>query len=174
MYSLKDVLSDQHLHYWQSFVLACRLLCKPSMTKTDLMLADCKLLHFVKEYEKINGELAVTLNMHLHLHLKECVQNYGSIYGFWLFSFECYNGILRSYHTNNKTTITIREIMRKFITSGILGNAQYHLPEEYRDFFLQGCRNQIESEGAHPSVDNVLPLHLMTTSCGSFIGKETV
>ena len=82
MYSLKDVLSDQHLHYWQSFVLACRLLCKPCITKTDLMLADCKLLHFLKEYEKINGELAITPNMHLHLHLKECVQNYGSIYGF--------------------------------------------------------------------------------------------
>ena len=39
MYSLKDVLSDQHLHYWQSFGLACRLLCKPCITKTDLMLA---------------------------------------------------------------------------------------------------------------------------------------
>ena len=70
MYSFKDVLSDQHLHYWQSLVLACRLLCKPCITKTDLMLADCKLLHFVKEYEKINGELAISPNMHLHLHLK--------------------------------------------------------------------------------------------------------
>ena len=120
MYSLKDVLSDQHLHYWQSFVLACRLLCKPCITKTDLMLADCKLLHFVKEYEKINGELAVTPNMHLHLHLKECVQNYGSIYGFWLFSFESYNGVLGSYHTNNKTVEI--QIMRKFMTSGILGS----------------------------------------------------
>ena len=39
MYSLKDVLSDQHLHYWQSFVLACRLLCEPCITKKDLMLA---------------------------------------------------------------------------------------------------------------------------------------
>ena len=171
MYSLKDVLWDQHLHYWQSFVLACRLLCKPCITKTDLMLADCKLLHFVKEYEKINGELAVTPNMHLHLHLKECVQNYGSIYGFWLFSFESYNGVLGSYHTNNKTVEI--QIMRKFMTSGILGNMQYHLPEEY--FFLQlGCRNQIESKGTCPSVDNVLPLHLMMASCGPFIGKESV
>ena len=30
------------------------------------MLADCKLLHFVKEYEQINGELAISPNMHLH------------------------------------------------------------------------------------------------------------
>lgn len=171
MYSLKDVLSDQHLHYWQSFVLACRLLCKPCITKTDLMLAGCKLLHFVKEYEKINGGLAVTLNMHLHLHLKECVQNYCSIYGFWLFSFERYNGIFGSYHTNKTVEI---QIMCKFMTSGILRNMQYHLPEEYRDFFLQGCRNQIESKGTCPSVDNVLSLHLMTASYGPFIGRETV
>ena len=135
------------------------------------MLAGCKLLHFVKEYEKINGGLAVTLNMHLHLHLKECVQNYCSIYGFWLFSFERYNGILGSYHTNKTVEI---QIMCKFMTSGILRNMQYHLPEEYRDFFLQGCRNQIESKGTCPSVDNVLSLHLMTASYGPFIGRETV
>ena len=122
MYCLKDVLPDQHLHYWQSFVLACCLLCRSCITKTDLMLADCKLMHFVKEYEKINGEMTITPNMHLHLHLKECVENYGSIYGFWLFSFERYNGILGSCQTNNKTVEL--QIMRKFMTSGILGNMQ--------------------------------------------------
>ena len=105
------------------------------------MLADCKLLHFVKEYETINGELAITPNMQLHLHLKECVQNYGSIYAFWLFSFELYNGILGSHHTNNK--IVELQIMGKFMTSGILANMQYNLPEEYGNFFLQGCRDQI-------------------------------
>ena len=74
------------------------------------------------------------------------MQNYGSIYGFWLFSFERYNGILGSYHTNNKTVEL--QIMRKFMTSGILANMQYNLPEEYGNFFLQGCRNQIESKGS--------------------------
>lgn len=66
------------------------------------MLADYKLIDFLKEYEKLNGKLAISPNMHLHLHLhlKEYVENYGSIYGFWLFSFERYNGMLGSYHTN--------------------------------------------------------------------------
>ena len=35
----------------------------------------------------------ITPNKHLHLHLKECVENYGCVYGFWLFSFERYNGL---------------------------------------------------------------------------------
>lgn len=129
MYAVKDVLPEQHLRYWQSFVLACRLLCRPCINKTDLMVADCKLLHFLKEYQKINGELSITPNMHLHLHLRECVENYGSIYGFWLFSFERYNGILGSYHTNNKTVEI--QIMRKFMTSGTLANMQYSLPAQY-------------------------------------------
>lgn len=170
MYSLKDVLPDQHLHYWQSFVLACRLLCKPCITKTDLMLADCKLLDFLKEYEKINGKLAITPNMHLHLHLKECVENYGSIYGFWLFSFERYNGILGSYHTNNKTVEV--QIMRKFMTSGILAHMQYSLPEEYKDFFLFNCTAQLEPKGS--SGETVSLPQLMMASSGSLLGKESV
>ena len=94
MYVLKDVPPEQHLHYWQSFVLAYRLLCRPCINKTGLMVADSKLLHFLKEYEKINGELSTTSTMHLHLHLRQCVENYSSSYGFWLFSFKRYNGIL--------------------------------------------------------------------------------
>ena len=170
MYCLKDVIPDHHLHYWQSFVLACRLLCKPCITKADLIVADCKLLHFVKEYEKINGELSISPNMHLHLHLKECVENYGSIYGFWLFSFERYNGILGSYHTNNKTVEI--QIMRKFMTSGILANIQYSLPNEYRDFFSSNCVTQLESNGI--SGESILRPQLMMASTGPLHGKESV
>ena len=170
MYALKDVLPEQHLHYWQSFVLACRLLCRPCINKTDLTVADWKLLHFLKEYEKINGVLSITPNMHLHLHLKECVENYGSIYGFWLFSFERYNGILGSYHTNNKTVEI--QIMRKFMTSGTLANMQYSLPAQYSDHFLPSCKAQLESKERY-SETSLLP-QLMLASCGPLRGKESV
>ena len=100
MYVLKDVIPEREMHCWQSFVLACRLLCKPRVTKTDLMLSDTKFMDFLKEYESLYGKASISPNMHLHAHLKECVENYGSHYGFWLFSFERYNGILGAYHTN--------------------------------------------------------------------------
>ena len=145
MYCLKDVLPLEHLHYCRSFVLACRILCKPCITRIDLIAADYKLLYFLKEYERINGRAAISPNMHLHLHLKGCVENYGSIYGFWLFSFERYNGILGAYHTNSKTVEV--QIMRKFMTSGILAHMQYSLPEQYADFFLLNCRAHFESNG---------------------------
>ena len=47
-----------------------------------LMLADCKLLHFVKEYEKINGELAISPNMHIHLHLRNVCKRMGAFMDF--------------------------------------------------------------------------------------------
>ena len=93
---------------------------KIDLTKTDLMLADCKLLDFLKEYQRTKGRLVITPNMHLRLHLKECVENYGGIYGFWLFSFEQYNRILGSYQTNSKTVEI--QIMHKFMMSGSLAH----------------------------------------------------
>lgn len=39
--------------------------------------------------------------MHMHLHLKDMILDYGPVYGFWLFSYERYNGILEQQPTNN-------------------------------------------------------------------------
>lgn len=58
--------------------------------------------------------------MHLHLHLKNCFLDYGPAHAFWYFSFECYNGLLGSYPTNQKNIEL--QIMRKFINSQILIN----------------------------------------------------
>ena len=39
--------------------------------------------------------------MHLHLHLKECMLDYGPVYSFWCFSFERFNGILGKFNNNH-------------------------------------------------------------------------
>ena len=118
----------------------------------------------------MNSELAITPNMHLHLHLKECVENYGSIHGFWVFSFERYNGILGSYHKNSKSVEI--QIMRKFMTSGILANMQYNLPEDYKNFFLLNCKSQIDSNGTFE--ETLVKSQLMMASCDPLHGKESV
>jgi hypothetical protein len=66
-----------------------------------------------KEFEKLYGTTAVKPNMHLHGHLKECLLDYGPMYGFWCFSFERYNGLLGSFKTNHRAPEI--QIMRKFI-----------------------------------------------------------
>ena len=70
------------------------------------------LLTFCRRVQELYGENAVTPNMHLHCHLRECVLDFGPIYSFWLFSFKRYNGILGDF-PNNKKSIEI-QLMRHF------------------------------------------------------------
>ena len=87
-------------------------MCSPTITIDDLSCADLHLKEFCNKFQLIYGPQSVTPNMHYHLHLKKCISNYGPIHTFWLFSFERYNGILGSYHTNQRA-IEI-QVMRKF------------------------------------------------------------
>ena len=52
------------------------------------------------------------MNLHVHLHLKECFLDYGPLHAFWAFPFEHFNGLLESYFTNKKAIE--EQIMRKF------------------------------------------------------------
>ena len=173
MYVLKGVLPDIHLNYWQAFVLACRHLCQSCISNVDLTVAHRKLLDFLKAYERVNGKAAITPNMHLHMHIRECVQNYGSIYGFWLFSFERFNGIMGAFNTNGRGIEV--QIMRKFTTSGILSNLLFSLPKQYEDLFLEQCRNILCADTTKVSdVLNPYALDLGMAATGPIPGRGAI
>ena len=132
MYSLLD--QDQ-LECWQHFVLACRLLCKRSLSHLDINLADALLLQFCRRVQRIYGSNVVTPNMHMHCHLKSVILEFGPVYAFWLFSFEHFNGILGNQPTNNQS-IEI-QLMKQFQHDSIA----YALcpPEEFSDEFADFC-----------------------------------
>ena len=90
------------------------------------------LIQFCQKFEQLYGKLKVKPNMHLHGHLKECVLDYGPIYNFWCFSFECFNGILGSFKTNNRC-IEI-QLMRKLLSDHFISSAS--LPNEFEEYFL--------------------------------------
>lgn len=52
--------------------------------------------------------------MHLHMHILNCIKDYGPIYSFWLFSFERYNGLLGNYRTNQRSVEL--QLMRMFLS----------------------------------------------------------
>lgn len=108
--ALRDVLHRDHLQYWLLFVKACNLLSTRYLKKENILLADQYLQFFCKKYE-VNGKEACTPNMHLHLHLKECLNDYGPLYSFWCYAFERYNGMLGKFPTNNKNIEP--QLMRK-------------------------------------------------------------
>ena len=84
------------------FVSACHNVCKRSISINEINAS-----HDIQ-------------NMHLHLHLKNCLLDYGPVYAFWCFSYERFNGILGAYHVNNHV-ITI-QLMRKCTTASQIRN----------------------------------------------------
>ena len=52
--------------------------------------------------------------MHLHLHWKESLLDYGPVFAFWCFPLERYNGIFQNFQNN--WICTELEIMAKFVS----------------------------------------------------------
>ncbi len=119
---------SDHMECWRHFVLACRLLSTPVISRTKLLLADALLLQFCRRAVRLYGDSVSTPNMHLHAHLRECVEDYGPVHSFWLFSFERYNGLL-GRQPNNSKSIEI-QIMRRFLRESELMHQE--LPKEFR------------------------------------------
>ena len=120
--ALRDVLHRDHLQYWLLFVKACNLLSTRYLKKENILLADQYLHFFCKKYE-VNGKEACTPNMHLHLHLKECLNDFGPLYSFWCYAFERYNGMLGKFPTNNKNIEP--QLMRKCLLMQELHSLQF-------------------------------------------------
>ena len=98
--ALKEILPASHLKYWLLFVKACSLLSSRVLKKSNVHLAHQYLTMFCKEFETVNGKQHCTPNMHLHLHLEDCILDYGPLYAFWCYAFERYNGMLEGFPTN--------------------------------------------------------------------------
>lgn len=122
------------------------------MKKTDVDAADALLKKFCTKFEELYGAENCTPNLHLHLHLKDCLMDFGPPHAFWCFAFERCNGILGSLHTNNKS-IEI-QVMKKFlmgqqlrIMSGSIDAAmKVLLPIKEVDIDFVSCNNNAAPE----------------------------
>ena len=97
---LKGILPEKDYMIWSWIVLACQKVTKPFITEDEVSMFEYMILQFLRMFKKHFGSESVTLNMHLHVHLKDCMLDNGSIYGFWFFSSERYNVTLGSFPTN--------------------------------------------------------------------------
>ena len=150
--ALHDVLPAAHIECWRCFVLACSLICSPKINSDVIDQSHDLLMNFQKKYETLYGKLRVTPNIHLHRHLKECLVDYGPVYGFWLFSFERFNG---SYHTNQKS-IEI-QLMRRFLSDTAIHTLCYtdSSIEQHQDLFTDflGTNKSLLKGSLHQTID---------------------
>ena len=103
LYCLYQIIPLEYLECWRHFVLASRLLCKRQLSKDEIKVADSLLLQFCRRFELLYGHEAVTPNIFLHAHLTDCIEDYGPMSTFWLYSFERFNGVLGDEPTNNRS-----------------------------------------------------------------------
>lgn len=148
---LKGVIPDNHLVVWLLFVRACTILCSRVLKKSDLEMAYNYLKQFCLKFIDIYGYEHFTPNMHMHMHLKDCCIDFGSIYGFWCFAFERYNGILGSFHTNNRNVES--QLMKKFICQQQVFKLQF--PKEFQD--ISDLLNLSNREKGSLKVEEVVP-----------------
>ena len=164
LFALFQHLPERDYRCWAHFVNACNLLCTTLIKIPDVGIAHDQLIQFCKEFENIYGKDRVTPNMHLHMHLADCVLDYGPVYSFWLFSFERYNGILGKYHTNNKSVEL--QMMRKFTRDQDLDDLEF--PREYSDQLqplISKVRGSTKTQA--PSIDCKKILSLLKLSEGN-------
>ena len=96
VFCLYGVLNNEQIQCWRAFVLACRRLCKHSISDEDIKVADLLLIQFCERVKRVFGSNVVTPNMHMHFHLSQCLQDYGPLHSFWLYSFKGTMGYLET------------------------------------------------------------------------------
>jgi hypothetical protein len=93
-FALYNVIDTPHFNCWTFLVDACTLLCQPIVSQSHVNHAHVLLVDFCKNFETLYGTECCTPNMHMSLHLRECLLDFGPFPAFWCFAFERYNGIL--------------------------------------------------------------------------------
>ena len=112
-------------------MLACRILCSHQLSEEKLLLADALLLYFCRRTQRLYGACSITPNMHMHCHMKQCIQDYGPLHGFWLYAFERYNGLLGEFPHNNRSIEL--QLMNRFIKDSSSMSISRSLPVEFRE-----------------------------------------
>ncbi|GET51677.1 uncharacterized protein LOC110233779 [Rhizophagus irregularis DAOM 181602=DAOM 197198] len=92
--SLWEHLSENDQKILMNFVRICSISVSRIVEVDFIREAHQKLINLVKLIEENYGRDKITPNLHLSLHLCECSLDYGPLYTFWYFSFECMNGML--------------------------------------------------------------------------------
>jgi len=138
---LHDILDSEHLECWRHFVLACRILCHKILTTRELQLADALIMQFCKRTEQIYGKEVITPNMHMHAHLRSCIEDYGPLHSFWLYAFECYNGLLEKIPNNNRCIEP--QLVQHFIQDNVALLCK--LPTEFKEFETLLPHNNLKS-----------------------------
>ncbi len=143
------------------------MLCQPILSRDSVEQAHILLIEFCKHFESLYGTEHCTPNMHMSLHLKECLLNFGPLPAFWCFAFERFNGILerisKSWVSPEKQMfLKFLEVQRVLSISKRIGNAN-----DLVGFIFDNINTNVDigSLSLHQFDDNTQLQNIPYTSC---------
>lgn len=114
------------------------LLCKDIITTAGLQKGE-RLVDFVKQFETLYGNINVSFNVHLCLHLPESVRNWQPLWAHSGYISESYNGeILKMFHGTQCVPLqTMKQFTYRQVLPLLRNNALTNSVPECIQFFSQ-------------------------------------
>lgn len=151
---LRGILPDCFLKHFALLVDSISILCQDSITLAEIVRSEILLKKFCLVLPDLYDRSFCSFNVHLLTHASNCVRNWGPLWGFSLFQFENYNGVLTNSFSGTREVgpqIVSRTICTQKVTS--LGDAAFSNSEaknfynsllEFKRFFkiaitIQNC-----------------------------------
>lgn len=139
---LLDILPKKFYNHWILLVVSMYCLLDESISEKKLALVEYLLIKFVLNTGKIYGPEHVTYNVHILLHIPECVRNWGMLWNYSNFLFESFNGTLKRFVYGSQNAghqIAQRFLIHQFI-KGFSSSAKFYNLEAEKFFqtLIQG------------------------------------
>ena len=128
---LRKLLPNENYIVWLLFVKAYKILTQRILCVSDVEIADMLLVTFCNKFQSFYGDQHCTPNMHLHLHLKKTLLDFGPAHATWCFSFERYNKLLGSVTTNNRHVEA--QFMHSFLRKQLIQQLSQQISDQDQD-----------------------------------------
>lgn len=130
--SLINILPKRFFDHFQLIVSAITRLLRNDISNATLEECEDDLKAFVSHYQMLYGKKRMVYNVHLLLHIVDCVRFFGPLWTFSLFPYESMNGFLKSCIKGPKEPLL--QINNKYVIYNKVHNRQ----------FLTGCKENVK------------------------------
>lgn len=110
---LIGILPKRYIQLLWNLSSATYILSKTKITKDELKSAEEKLRKFVNSFQHYFGINNMVMNVHLLIHLADCVRFLGPLWVYSLYEFESFNGKLKNYAKQSQDILS--SVAVKFI-----------------------------------------------------------
>lgn len=109
---LRNLLPPLYLDHFLIFRSAISKLLQKNINTNELVAIDLDLKKFVRQFESLYGLKNMTFNVHLLTHIVDNVRNFGPLWCQSMFTFEDFNGFLKSFIKSPNGPII--QVLRKY------------------------------------------------------------